>query len=291
MSYQPPSQSGGEDASTSGAYTPPPSGGYSVPPPPPSGGYTPPDGGGYGSSSMPPGGGDPSNLAHLPQSYMNAVLKPSAETYEREIPNGSWVKVLLGVALVALLGFITNLLLSGYTQASMEQARQQFIDQGLDPSVPPFNLIFELQESAGNPIFSLLLPFVTFFLGAGLLFLLAKIFGSKRSNFMDHAYLLSLSYVPVRVVMSLVSLLSALGPALGCLVSIIVLCLYLYQLFCAGCAIQASHRMEGGRAQLSAFSSIPVLLLLICCVGIIGAVALGPSFSEAISRLATPTPR
>jgi hypothetical protein len=257
--YTPPPSGGGG----AGGYTPPPppSGGYSAPPPPPSGGYGPPTATGAGAS----------DFGHLPQSYINAVTKPSAGTYEAEIPNASWVKTLIGVAAVAVVTFLVNLIFAGTTAATLRQLQDQLSSSGQNVDLTPYTNAVGTAGGFG----SLIGTFISFFLGAGLLFLLARLFGGKGSDFMTHSYLLSLSYTPLRLVAAVLSII----PCIGAIASLV---LTLYQLYSAGLAMQASQRMEAGRAQMAAFLGLVIVLVLAClglflCAGLLAAALGGAS--------------
>jgi hypothetical protein len=258
-----------------GGYTPPPGGGYAPPPPPPGGGYGAPPGG-YGAPPPPPppmGGptGGPSfnmgnmgtvnqaTLQDLFQSYMNAVTKPNVSTYEMEIPKASWLRTLVGVAAVAIVSFIVSLAFAGAAAAYLSSLRQQLLDRGY--TGPDFTA-YAGGGGVGGAIFTLIFTFVWFFLGAGILWLTAKMFGGTNSNFMTHAYLLSISYTPLRLIGAIVGIIPILG-------GLVAFAAYLYQLYSAGLAMQASQRMQPGRAQLAAFLPLIVGILLFCiCIGI-----------------------
>jgi|GEM_PF-1457985 len=279
MSYQPPSQPGESSGVSSGGYD---SGGSSVPPPPPSGSYSPSPSsgynappGGYGSSpgtSTAPGGGDPSNLTHLPQSYLNAVTRPSVATYEAEIPNASWLKVLIGLIPVlltgVLAGFVVASQVSAQMLAQMDQLRAQGQPEVAIQIVDFFRRVFEF-----SPIMGIFSVFITFFLGAGTQYMVAKSVGrGEGSSFLTHAYLSSLSYAPLHTVGNLLGLIPVVG---GC----IFLAGLIYQVYCVGVSMQASHRMQGGKAQMAAFSPILIIIVLgLCsCIGlfVLGAMAGG----------------
>lgn len=249
--YTPPPPAGG------GGYTPPP-GGYAPPPPPPAGGYgAPPPPGGGGAGAM--------DFGHLPQSYINAVTKPSAATYEAEIPNAGIVKVLLGVLAVAIVSAIMGLLAAGAADATFDQLSSQLGGQ-VDPGT------IQALRGSSNPLWAFIrafiLPFITFFLGAGMLWLLSKMLGGQNSDFVTHSYLLSLSYVPTRIAAAILNIIPCIGQVVG-------IVLFLYQIYLAGLAMQASQRMQPGRAQMAAWLGVLIglVLLCICVVGFAGLLA------------------
>jgi hypothetical protein len=187
------------------------------------------------------------------QSYINAVTKPNAATYEAEIPNASWMKTAVGVIAVALVSSLIALIGFGAGMASLSQLQNQMGDQEL-----PFDpTMFAGQVGVAGAISNLFFTPIFFLLGAGLLWLMAKMFGGQNSDFMTHSYLLSLSYTPLRIAAAVIGIIPIIG-------GLIALVLSLYQLYSAGLAMQASQRMAPGRAQLAAFLPTIVGFVLIC---------------------------
>ena len=269
MSYQPPPPPGNnmppdegpaqppEGYSPQGTYSPPPSGAeYNQapppPPPPPPDYYAPPGPSSYGTPPPRAGG-------NLFASYFNAITRPVAETYQAEIPNASWGKVFIGLGITFVLTALILLGLSALVLAQLQDTFDQLVAQGYSPSTAEqaLNVMRGIFGPVGVILISLT-TFVTFFLGAGVLYLLAKMFGGKGEGFMTHCYLLSLSYTPTRVLNWLLVFI----PCLGIITSIL---LPLYQVYCAGQSIRASQRLEPGKAMLAAF--IPAILVIVLSCG------------------------
>lgn len=275
--YAPPPPPPPQPTQPMGGYTPPPGGGYAPPPPPPGGGYGPPPGG-YGAPPPPPppmGGpaGGPSfnvgsmgtvnqaTLRDLFQSYMNAVMKPNVSTYEMEIPRASWLRTLVGVIAVDIVSFLIGLIFAGLAYAQVNSALAQLHAQG----IYQYDSFINLVAGGGGvvaTVLGLLLTPIGFFLGAGVLWLSARMFGGTNSDFMTHSYLLSLSYTPLRIISRVLGII----PILGALVSFVA---FFYQLYSAGLSMQASQRMQPGRAQLAAFLPLIVCIVLGCLCGVI----------------------
>ncbi len=238
MSYQPPPE---------GSSSTPPEGGYSPPPPPAGGGYSPPP-----MTSMTPGGGDPSNMAHLPQSYMNAVTKPSVGTFEAEIPNASPIKTLVGVTIVAVISFIFSLLFAGAAMSQLGPLMSQ-----ISPGSNIDTTALAGGTGIGSALIGLIFTYVFFYIGAGIQYLVAKMLGGQGQGFGTHAYLDSLSYTPIKVVSTIVQIIPVIG-------SLVALVLTLYQLYLQGLGLQASQRLPAGKAMLAAFTPLIVTLVLGC---------------------------
>lgn len=220
-------------------------------------------------------GGSQFNPADLLQSYMNAVTKPNVSTYEAEMPKASWIKVLVGVALVAVVGFIVNLIFASAAASTYNTIIDQLRAQG-NANVDQLNN-YRWAFGGGSAFGALISPFITFFLGAAVQYALAKMLGGQGNDFMVHSYLLSISYTPLRVVASILNIIPVAGGCVGFLLS-------LYQIYSAGLSMQASQRLQPGRAQLAAWIPLILLLVLFCgCavlfLGLLGA-AIGGSQSN-----------
>jgi hypothetical protein len=225
--------------------------------------------------------GDPGDYGTLPRSYLNVLTKASAQTYSEEIPNAGWGKILLGVAIVTLVTFGMKILLSPLTQRNMDDLKQKLAEGGQYAENEPWRTLFPLLDVANSPLFALIVP-ITFFFGAAILYFFSRIARDKEAadansaGFKTHAYLLSLSYTPLRSLAALTGLLSLL-PVVGLLGSLISLGLFLFQLYSAGLSMQASQKLAPGKAQQVAFVPwIVGLALLICATSIVLVTVLGP---------------
>ena len=109
---------------------------------------------------------DQAGLQSLFQSYVNAVTKPNVGTYEAEIPNANWTKVLIGVGIVAVVTFLINLIFAGAAAAQLATLRSQLEAQGtnlpFDPSA------FAGGTGVGGAVIGLFMTFITFFLGTAI---------------------------------------------------------------------------------------------------------------------------
>ncbi len=269
-----------------GGYTPPPSGGYTPPPPggytpPPPGGYTPPPpGGGYGAPPPPPpptggmgpmgsmGGAGGVDFNDLIQGYRGAVMTPNTPFYESQIPKANFLKILVGLGIVVVVDIIMGLIASGAAAAQMAAYRDQLRGLPFDPTL----------LAGGGGIAGALLSIVTvplfFFIGSAIVYGLAKMLGGQGSDFMVHSYLLSLSYVPLGVVMSVLNIIPGVGP-------LVVLVAIIYRQYSQGKSLEASQRMAPGRAQAAAFIPIGIVILLICLCTLLVIFGLMAAFSGA----------
>ncbi len=225
---------------------------------------------------------NPGDYGTLPRSYLNVLTKARPETYSNEIPNASWGKTLIGLAVVTLVTFGMKIILAPSTTHNLDSLKQQLASQGAYADADPWKTFFAVLEAFSSPFVALLVP-ITFFAGAALLYSLAR--RSRNSDagvttgpsFMTHAYLFSLSYTPLRTVAALLNALS-LVPVASCLGSLVTIGLFLFQLYSVGLSMQASQKLEPGKAQMIAFVPWIVGVLLAIFVSILVAVLVGASF-------------
>jgi hypothetical protein len=205
-------------------------------------------------------GGGAFDIQSLFQSWLNALTKPNVTTYEAEIPRANWTSTLVGLAIVALVSALVALLSLGASRAMLDQFTP-FLQQQ-DPNFDP-NMLNQYYGGTGigAAVWAFIGTFITFFLGAGVLWLAARMLGGTGSDFMTHSYLLSLSYTPTRVIAAVLGIIPVVGGLVG-------LVLYFYQLYLAGLSMQASQRMQSGRAQMAAFlpSIVGIVLGGLCCL-------------------------
>ena len=159
---------------------------------------------------------DQATVQGLIQSYINAVTRPTAATYAAELGNGSWLKVFIGVGVVSIVSVLISLLTAGNTAANVDQSLQQLRAQGSSEStIQSIKQFIAFLSSGGGLLAELLLSVLFFFLGALVMYIFARVFGGSGTDFMTHSYLLSLSYTPIRLVVSLLGALIGLGLGLA----------------------------------------------------------------------------
>ena len=239
----------------------------------------------YGTPTRPVGdtGSVPAAEGSLIDSYKRVVLSPNVSVFEDEIPKASWSKTFIGIGMVMLITLVVGLIIF-YGFAALlpdlyDPGRQLRVAEERLRDVGALDRFQWILDGSGfflsvwGVILGVLVTPIFFFLGAGATYLSARILGGKEGNFMTHAYLLSLSYTPLRVA----SNLAALVPLVGGIAS---LAAFFYQLYLAGLSMQASQRMEPGKAMMAAF--IPLIIgLVLGCVGII---FIASSLAAALAR-------
>ena len=246
-----PNQNQGEYPPPPGSYPPPgnypPPGGYG----PPGGGYPPPPG--YGAPMGNFGGSPPvpAGIGNIFQKWINVTTKPGAQSFANELPTANWgdvwITVLVLGVVTAIAGYIRSLYLRG-TLASY------FATLPADQRAAMNR--FLTNSSSGLSWGAIVSVPVGFFIGMGILFLVAKMFGGSGS-FLQQAYAFSLFYVPIQLVSAIVGLV----PILGGLVSFV---LGIYSIVLAVFAVSASQRLSTGKSVAVVLLPAVVVLLLFC---------------------------
>lgn len=247
-----------------GAYPPPPGTGY--PPPPGSGGYPPygaypPGGYGYGYGYPPPPPPrmtTPPGFGNLFRKFWYVTTKPGVQSFAVELPTANWQDVWLGVLLVAVIATALLFATFAFFGAIFSSAFSS------DPTY------YSAGQTDFMNTFFRLLPFFAltalitvplgFFIGNGITYLIAKLFGGAGS-FLELAYAVLLYWAPI----SLLAIACELIPYLGGLVA---LGLGIYGIVLEVFAIAASQRMTTGKAVAVVLIPIAVVFLLTCALGI-----------------------
>ncbi len=239
-----------------GPYGPPPQGPYGAPP------YQQP---GYGYAA-PPAAPLPLGEAirQLPQQYIKVLTKPSAATFAEEMGKAAWNIVwvqLLGLAVItAVFGYFARLIGSSFIPTTM----------GSTTMSPAMQQAAAIGSSFGQIIG---VP-LGFFIGVGILYLIAKAFGGQ-GTFLAQGYTYLLFEVPLGTITALLGLLPILGGLVAIAVGIYAIVLNIF-------SIMAVHRLSGGRASAVVLIPLAVVFVLLCALFIV--------FFAVLIRLAQPHP-
>jgi len=186
-----------------------------------------------------------------------------------------------GNTLIALIIYAVVAVIFGFIQRAIG-FRQLFLQRYFGNS-PSFNVPICL------PLIALVAVPLGYYIGVGLVHLAAKLFGGAGS-FSTLAYLVSLFYVPLGMVITLVSLIPCLGTLLALAGDVFVIILWVR-------AIKVNYRLTTGRAVGAYFVPAVVILVILLVLVAIAAVILallapsvGNIFQNIIRNLATPVP-
>jgi hypothetical protein len=219
------------------------------------------------------GGAGGVDFNDLIQGYRGAVMTPSTAFYESQIPKANLIKILIGLGVVIVVNIIVGLISAGAAAASLGPLRDQLRQQGVN---------FDPTAMAGGggivgALFTIFLTPLLFFIGSGIIYGVAKMLGGQGADFMTHSYLLSLSYVPLGIIASILGLI----PGVGGLVGLVAL---LYRQYSQGKSLEASQRMAPSRAQAAAFIPLGIAILLGCLCFLLLVFGLMAAFQGASTR-------
>lgn len=203
------------------------------PPSPPPGAYPPPR----------PVGGAGFDFQALLHRYITVLRNPGVATLSTEAPYANWAAIWIGLVALAIVraifGYITAL---------------------------EYRALHAPGPSAGSVIGSLIGTFVTFFVVAGVAYLLSRLFGSA-ADFLPYAYVLSLIFVPLGIIAAVAGVIPILGGLIGLAAGVYALVLWYF-------ATIAVPRLSEGQAIGVVALTIVVLIVLAIIIGVIVGAAL-----------------
>lgn len=257
----------------------PPPGGY---PPPPGAGYPPP-GAGFaapmGAYAMPQpftptAPPVPAGVGNLFQKWVNVTTKPGVQSFVNEIPTANWGDVWLALLGLGIITAITTVIRSlefgaaaSALYSALPAAQGQLVNNFTAPSV-------------GSGIASIITVPIGFFIGVGILWLFAKMFGGT-GGFLSHSYAFSLFYLPLAAVAAVIGIIPFLGGLVGLAISI-------YSIFLAVFAVSAVHRLTTGKSVAVVLLPAAILAVLACAgIFLLAAVIIGLT-GGAIPAIPTP---
>ena len=198
-------------------------------------------------------------IRQLPQQYIKILTKPSAATFAEEMGKAAWnivwVQLLALAVITAVLGYLASLIGSGIMPTTTS-------------STVPMNTAMLQGIRLGGSFGQIIGVPLVFFIGVGILYLIAKAFGGQ-GTFLAQGYTYLLFEVPLGIVTALLALIPILGSFVALAVGIYALVLQIF-------SIMAVHRLSGGKATLVVFIPVIVAVVLVCVVvGIVIAVIAG----------------
>lgn|SRR5690242_3941758 len=189
------------------------------PPPPPV--YTPP----------PPATG--LNLSDMIARWQAVLTQPGVATFDAQQPPANWQAIWIGITILAVVraifGFISDL---------------------------EFHRAGQPTPGVGSVLGTLISTYLGFFIAAGILHVVARLF-SGSGSFLTYAYLLSLFYVPLQIIGAVVGIIPVLGGLVGLAAGIYALILAVY-------ATASAHRLSIGTSV--AVVLIPAIIAFIVFV-------------------------
>lgn len=207
----------------------------------PYGGY-PPQGDAYAGPAPTRRGFD---LQDLLSRWRSVLYPPSVASFDAQKPAANWNTIWISLALLGVVQGVFAVI----TGFEYHKARTPY------PGVGTF-------------IGSFIGVFFAFFIGAGLVYLLARMLGGT-GQFLEHSWLLSLVWVPIQAVSAAVGVIPFLGGIVQFALAIYSVVLYVY-------ATASAHRMTLGRATVAVLIpglvlvAIVLLLLVVAAAFLVG---------------------
>ncbi|TMC18887.1 MAG: hypothetical protein E6J34_16070 [Chloroflexi bacterium] len=244
-------------------YGVPPQGPYGVPP---QGAYGTP---GYGPNQeygpYAPSAPLPLDQAvrQLPDQYIKVVTNPSAQTFAQEMGKASWdivwVQLLIYAVIAGIFGYISTLI-----------PGTLFRSPGTVSPIPPAALQAILVGASLGTI--IVIP-TFFFIGEGIIYLIAKAFGGT-GTFLQQSYSHLLFKIPLGIITSALGLIPLLG-------GLVWFGIYVYEIVLHIFSIMAAHRLSGGKATAVVLLPFLIAFALFCALFIaLIALAAGASHSR-----------
>lgn len=222
--------------------------GYPNYPPPPNYSQQGPGypGPGYPGPGYRPPMGPGFNFQDYTQRWQAVITGRNVPAFDAQLPSANWQAVWIGLAILGLVRGVTSAIGAAFASA-----------------VTINNHVY-LPSSPASSFFSGLFGvFIGFFIGVGILYLIARLFGGIGS-FLGYAYLISLFYVPLGIVSAVFGLLPIIGAIIGLLIGI-------FEVYLAIQATASAHRLPMDRATWVVL--IPVIIAFVLLLLIFFALA------------------
>ena len=179
-------------------------------------------------------------LSHLPQRYLNALVKPSVATYTADTGDASWslvwIQLVAWAILDAMLGLLVNFIYPPATGTTFSRFFSLVTSIGLIGIVP-----------------------MLFFILMGTVFLLAKAFGGQ-GTFLEQCNSSLYIQAPLGIFSKLLALIPVVGRVLNSVLSLYGIVLQVF-------VIMAVHRLSWGKA-------IAAVLIPLVTIGVLLAVVI-----------------
>lgn len=197
-------------------------------------------------------------ISRLPNQYRRIVSNPSVSTFTTMMGNLDWRLIWLQLAFMILAYTIIG---------SLEQLFAPII-VGI-ASISSWSYASVLTETGPGSMLatlSILTVPITFFVGQGFQYILAKAF-QGRGTFLQQSHTAVLFHVPLNVTHALLSALSYFVPILGYNIGpLITLAWFVYSAIINTNQIKAVHGLSGGKAATVVLIPMGLYLLFLCSI-------------------------
>lgn len=177
------------------------------------------------------------------QNARRVLTQPNVASFDAAIPSANWNSVLLAVGALAVVRGITAAIASYYVSSVL-------------PGLGRFGAYY-----TPNPIGSffggVIITFIGFFIGVGILYLVARMFGGQ-GPFMVYSHALALAYIPLGIAAAIVGLIPFLG-------TLAALAAGIYAIYLAIQATASTHRLSQGKSVAVVLIPVAVIFVLALC--------------------------
>jgi Yip1 domain len=239
-------------------YGPPP--GYGAPPP----GFEPAFSGpaGYQAPLAPLPLGEA--IKQLPNQYIKVLTKLSVTTFNEELRKSSWDITVVQLAIMTTAAIIISLISALFVLAS-PTVNMAMSSAGVSSNMAQAMVALISATSIGGAFLNILFIPLSFFIGVGIQFLLAKAFKGE-GTFLTQSYSVLLYQVPTAIIYYIISFLRFIPIAGIWIVDLVALATWIYQVVLNVFQIMAVHRLSGGKATAVVLIpfAVAIFFLLLC---------------------------
>lgn len=215
--------------------------------------------GGYAETS-------PRTFGEMPGLWMQ-VLSMTTDFFAREAPRASGGPTFINVLIATGVSVVFALISAGLS----------FVIYGAQST--EYAVGYILGAGCGGFIFSL----IGFYLGNGIYYLLARLFGGKGS-FGVQTYLASLFIVPLTVVTGILGVLSAI-PCINIGSGLMGLGVAIFSLVLYARVISVTHNLDTGKSVAVLIIPLVLTFVIACCLAVGLVVLLGPMIEEIFQEI------
>lgn len=205
-------------------------------------------------------------IQQLPRQYIKVTTKPSPLPFAEEKGKASWDIIwiqLLGYAIIsAILGYLSSLVTPISTSLGALGTRNPYTSEAAVQAI-----------TAASSFGSIIIVPLFFFIGQGILYLIAKAFKGEGS-FLQQCYTALLFTVPLGILSGLLRFIPILG-------SLAIFAIGIYQIVLAVFSLMAVHRLSGGKATAVVLLPIAIAVVLACALGIVVALIAAAALQHA----------
>jgi hypothetical protein len=199
------------------------------------------------------------------------VLQMTEEFFAQEAPRASGSNTLISVLILA----VVTTVLSGISSLIWGGAQMAF----LPPEYREAMAVGAGQNVLCSLCSTLIGALAGFYLGNGLVYLGARIFGGT-GDFTTQAYLASLFAIPVGIVSGLAGLVPCVGLIVALAVSVYAVVLNVR-------AVKVVHNLTTGQAVAAVLVPALVIGVLVACLVVVMLVILGPAIGNVFENIVT----